>query len=369
MFQKAIKAKDFFSSKGVVGLHQYLKDELETLKNVDINLAVTGSSGTGKSSFINAVRNLSADNEGAAEVGVVETTMEPNSFAHPYRQNLKLWDLPGVGTVRVPKDRYLKNISFEKYDFVIIMSKCRITENEVWLARTLNSMKLRLAFVRTHIDDDVANERRQFPKRDDVITRIRSNCEVELQTANLPFIPVFLIDNFEKNAYPDFARLEQYMLSQCNLQKNEILLSCISDLARDVIEAKKKHMKTRIPSICDEIANIGSYAEQNNLLRHELNEFKSYFHLDLPSLKIDVMYTNFSDDDMQNVLNILDEEPPEIIQLVDALTSSTRGIPIYGKYKIKKACRHFLTSSLNKLAKISIKTTDTMVRGMKILQE
>ncbi|XP_053389448.1 uncharacterized protein LOC128552434 [Mercenaria mercenaria] len=369
LLKKALKAKDFYSGKGIVGLHGYFKEELETLKNVTINIAITGSSGTGKSSFINAIRNLTADDNGAAEVGVVETTMEPKRFVLSYRNNLQLWDLPGVGTVRVPKDSYLKKVNFEKYDFVIITSKCRITEDEVCLAQELNSMKKRLAFVRTHIDNDVENGGREFQRREDVIKSIRSNCEVELQKAELPLIPVFFIDNFEKNAYPDFARLEQYMLIQCNLHKKEMLLSCISDLARDVIESKKKHLKTRISSICDEIASIDSYAEQNSHLRNELNDFKSYLFLQIPTLKIDAMYTNVSDEDWHHVLTILDQDPPEIIQLVDALTSSTRGIPLYGKYKIRKACRLFFTSALEQFAKTSVTTSETMIRGMKILQD
>jgi len=52
-------------------------------------------SGVGKSTFINCLRGLEAEDEGAAGVGVVETTNEPTPYEHPDFSNLKIWDLPG----------------------------------------------------------------------------------------------------------------------------------------------------------------------------------------------------------------------------------------------------------------------------------
>lgn len=36
-----------------------------------------------------------AQDEGAAGVGVVETTNEPTPYEHPDFSNLRIWDLPG----------------------------------------------------------------------------------------------------------------------------------------------------------------------------------------------------------------------------------------------------------------------------------
>lgn len=52
-------------------------------------------SGVGKSTFINCLRGLEAEDEGAAPVGVVETTNQPTPFEHQDFPNLKIWDLPG----------------------------------------------------------------------------------------------------------------------------------------------------------------------------------------------------------------------------------------------------------------------------------
>jgi predicted GTPase len=41
---------------GVSGMGEYFKAQLEQWENVEINIGVTGDSGAGKSSFINAIR-------------------------------------------------------------------------------------------------------------------------------------------------------------------------------------------------------------------------------------------------------------------------------------------------------------------------
>lgn len=48
-----------------------------------INMAVTGGSGVGKSSFINALRRVKSSDPSAAKTGVLETTMVPSGFAFP----------------------------------------------------------------------------------------------------------------------------------------------------------------------------------------------------------------------------------------------------------------------------------------------
>jgi len=48
-----------------------------------VNIAITGHSGVGKSSFINTLRRMRKNDPGYARVGVNETTMEPTMFAFP----------------------------------------------------------------------------------------------------------------------------------------------------------------------------------------------------------------------------------------------------------------------------------------------
>jgi len=65
-------------------------------------------------------RRLTADDDGAADVGVTETTTDIVAYPHPNNEMLKFWDLPGVGTPRFPKDQYLEAIQVN----TIKCSKC-----------------------------------------------------------------------------------------------------------------------------------------------------------------------------------------------------------------------------------------------------
>jgi len=50
-----------------------------------VMIAVTGASGVGKSSWINAIRRMRASDAGAAKTGITETTMEPEMYSFPVR--------------------------------------------------------------------------------------------------------------------------------------------------------------------------------------------------------------------------------------------------------------------------------------------
>ena len=50
------------------------REMVDRLDHVTLNIAVTGETGAGKSSFVNAIRGLQDPDEGAAPTGVTETT-------------------------------------------------------------------------------------------------------------------------------------------------------------------------------------------------------------------------------------------------------------------------------------------------------
>lgn len=56
---------------------------LKDIENAPLSIAVTGESGTGKSTLINALRDMGNEEEGSAQTGPTETTMERTAYKQP----------------------------------------------------------------------------------------------------------------------------------------------------------------------------------------------------------------------------------------------------------------------------------------------
>ena len=52
----AEEIKEYIKRNGVSGIEEFFKMQLERWKEVEVNIGITGCSGAGKSSFINAIR-------------------------------------------------------------------------------------------------------------------------------------------------------------------------------------------------------------------------------------------------------------------------------------------------------------------------
>lgn len=156
--------KAAFQSGGVQECTRLLERKRDGWKNIPLNVAVIGNSGVGKSSFNLAIRRLTADDEGGAQVGVEETTVEIRYYQHPNNPLLLFWDLPGVGTDRFPKMTYLSNIVVDRFDFFFLLTANRFTENDTWLLNEFRSRNKECFFVRTKIDVDIYSNKKAHPK-------------------------------------------------------------------------------------------------------------------------------------------------------------------------------------------------------------
>jgi ABC-type multidrug transport system fused ATPase/permease subunit len=73
--------------------------------------AVTGVSGSGKSSLVNAFRGLTNKDRLAAPTGTTETTTSIAGYPDPSsdRRYCIWYDVPGAGTLKVPRSQYFNN--------------------------------------------------------------------------------------------------------------------------------------------------------------------------------------------------------------------------------------------------------------------
>jgi flagellar biosynthesis GTPase FlhF len=90
-----------------------------------LHFAVCGSSGSGKSSLINAFRGLTNIDPGAAPAGIIETTMSVTRYPDPHDElphSRFIWfDVPGAGTLDVPSWQYFNEQGLFVFDIIILV--------------------------------------------------------------------------------------------------------------------------------------------------------------------------------------------------------------------------------------------------------
>ena len=179
--------------------------------DTQVNIAITGRTGTGKSSFINAIMKKWSGTR-PAKVGPTETTKTCVGYVHPNDPNIILWDLPGVGTENFPQTSYLEKVNADLFDVFIIMTADRFTEQDTWLGKVMQERNKPVIFVRTKIGIDVENSKHDYPEKDERVVLkemkadMMSNCAKFLQN-----LGVFLIDSHKSDMY-EFSDLEKFVL-------------------------------------------------------------------------------------------------------------------------------------------------------------
>ena len=239
---KELKAA--WKAGGAEACKRLIEKHLDEWKGVPLNVAVIGGSGVGKSAFINAIRHLTADDKGAAKVGVTETTLNIRSFKHPNNPMLKFWDLPGVGTDKFPKATYLADIKVDRYDFFLLITADRFMENDTWLCNELHNRQKNFFFVRTKIDVDISNHKISHPSTHDekaVINEIRKSTAKHLKANGFGDVPMFLIDNHELQKF-QFKELEQQLINDFPDPKKLPLKLSLDATSKEAVQDKVEQL-------------------------------------------------------------------------------------------------------------------------------
>ncbi|XP_067249292.1 interferon-inducible GTPase 5-like [Chanodichthys erythropterus] len=212
--------------------------------NVTLDIAVTGKTGSGKSSFVNRIRGLSDDDKGAARTGVTETTMEHTKYEHPTMPNVNISDLPGIGSPKFKAKNYLKDVEFKTYDFFIILSSERFSENDIMLAKEIRKQKKHFYFVRSKIDVDISSEQRKAGFNEQrVLDTIRDYCVSNLKKLGNP--EVFLISSVDWQKY-DFEKLQNKLMEDLPDHKQSALLQAWPVCSAAALEKKISYFKKQI---------------------------------------------------------------------------------------------------------------------------
>nr|XP_055076390.1 interferon-inducible GTPase 5-like [Misgurnus anguillicaudatus] len=269
-----------------------IKIYLKQQNLVELNVGVTGESGSGKSTFVNAFRGLGDEDEGAAVTGVVETTMIPEVYLHPKSKNVKVWDLPAIGRPNFKASEYLEQVECERYDFFIIIASDRFKECHTQLAKEIMRMGKKFYFVRSKIDCSITAEKRKknFDLKKTLDT-IREDCKNGLKMFGIENPDVFLMSGWEMGKY-DLNLLQERMEKELPQHKRHVLMLALPNITLEINERKKKALEKNIHRVALISACVAAIPLPGSSLvadvaglADELRKYYSAFGLDNPSLQ------------------------------------------------------------------------------------
>ncbi|XP_053392358.1 T-cell-specific guanine nucleotide triphosphate-binding protein 2-like [Mercenaria mercenaria] len=241
----AVMIKEFASKHGTINIGEIIKSTVHDWKSEKLAIGVVGQTGSGKSSLINTLRDLNdPENEHYAPVGTTETTSKCKSYPHPKYSNLVFWDIPGVNSTTFPQGTYLRDIDINKYDFFLICSETRFKECDIWLANEIEKLRKHFYFIRTKIDQDLRNTRKQrganYNKANEMAA-IRQECRDKLDGNS----PIFLVSSFDPHKF-DFPRMVSQLIENAPAEKKRILIMGMVSTSEEHIWRKYSCLKADI---------------------------------------------------------------------------------------------------------------------------
>jgi len=257
-FAQHPQAQEFMQNNGnLANIVNFLQDELRAIKNTPINVAICGLAGQGKSTLINTFCGMVPDDEGAADVDIIDCTVMVRRYPHPDCPNIVFYDLPGVGTPNYPQCDYEALTNLQSFDFFLLVTATRFYDCDLWLVQRLTQLNKPFFFLRTKIDMDITNWSEDHPRDPDPRSTIEKKIreDIKFYADKIPECKFdqsklyIICGKLRSVDFYDFPRLKHDILDILPQSKKNALAVHLIGYTDELIEAKYVSLKARIPLI------------------------------------------------------------------------------------------------------------------------
>lgn len=194
-----------------------VKDTVEDLLISRLNLAIVGDRGEEKAAFINALRGLGPEDEGAALSPSPTAPEELEVYSNPKHPDFRLWDLPPVPTSSpFAPDVYMERVKFLRYNSVFMTFTQTLQPNSVAVflaARSLQRENVYFTLLASGKDTEQSLEAKR-----------KASLEVlKAQGVALPKVYLVRPSTLEKSSFPGL--LEDMGRDLPEIRANALLLA------------------------------------------------------------------------------------------------------------------------------------------------
>ena len=249
---------------------EQVKNDLKAWETQSLMIGVFGEVKSGKSTFINLVRgvtHLDLEKKDAmgrnlyAKTGITETTTEVEEYAFPDNPNVRLFDVPGAGTMDF--NDFCQMVDIKKFDAFIYFMKETFTETDHQILSKIKELGKPYLFCRTMLDIDAQNLSRNNPinvdfhqlwkEEMDAVIKEAKDLMNEDSTERIFLISYLNELRLKRHQSEDvvlkFDGLEKakcYLANKLEGLQKEAFLFSLKNLTKDTLKLKMDILKRRV---------------------------------------------------------------------------------------------------------------------------
>lgn len=243
------KIKEIAKNKGISAVVRYIENNIDSWKKEPVKFGIIGQTATGKSSFVNLVRDVKEGEEGYAKVGRGNTTTSPTPYVHPDNEQIVYLDLPGVGTLDFPKDNYINEMKLQDYDYFFIFFAIALHGEDAWFAEELVKMKKPFCLVKSKVDIDIEDGIEHGKDEKTVIKNLKEKIFHSITRSkhkDLKSNSKLFCISCTKSGVGEIDKLFQHIKDSLSSIKSEAVVYSMHALSQKVIEEKYKSLASRV---------------------------------------------------------------------------------------------------------------------------